>query len=58
VLAVHIHDDCMLDAARLYVDTPKLNLVGRMHGSGWYARTTDRFDMPRVAPGAVPPARG
>jgi hypothetical protein len=19
-----------------------------MHGRGWYARTTDRFDMPRI----------
>lgn len=53
VLAVQIRDDCMLDPARLYVDTPKLNLVGRMHGAGWYARTTDRFDMPRVTPEAV-----
>lgn len=53
VLAVHIRDDCMLDPARLYVDTPRLGLVGRMHGAGWYARTTDLFDMPRVTPEAV-----
>ena len=53
VLAVHVRDDCMLDAARLYVDTPKLGLVGRMHGGGWYARTTDRFDLPRVTPEQV-----
>jgi len=33
---------------RCYVDTPKLELIGRMHGRGWYARTTDRFDMPRI----------
>ncbi|MCR0980528.1 flavin reductase family protein [Roseomonas populi] len=53
VLAVHVRDECMLDVDRLYVDTPKLNLVGRMHGGGWYARTTDRFDMPRVTPEQV-----
>jgi flavin reductase (DIM6/NTAB) family NADH-FMN oxidoreductase RutF len=53
VLAVHVRDDCMLDAARLYVDTPKLGLVGRMHGGGWYSRTSDRFDMPRVTPEQV-----
>ncbi len=53
VLAVHIRDDCMLDPARLYVDTPKLKLVGRMHGGGWYARTTDRFELPRVTPEEV-----
>ncbi|MFC7737386.1 flavin reductase family protein [Roseomonas sp. GCM10028921] len=48
VLAVHVRDDCMLDPKRLYVDTPKLNLIGRMHGGGWYARTTDRFELRRV----------
>jgi hypothetical protein len=35
-------------AVKCYIDTPKLDLIGRMHGSGWYARTTDRFDMPRI----------
>jgi DNA-binding GntR family transcriptional regulator len=30
------------------VDTPKLGLVGRMHGRGWYVRTTDRFEVKRV----------
>ena len=49
VVAMHVRDDCVLDAARCYIDTPKLNLIGRMHGRGWYARTTDRFDMPRIA---------
>ncbi len=48
VLAAHIHDDCVLDAARCYIDTPKLDLIGRMHGTGWYARTTERFEVPRI----------
>ena len=48
VLAIHIQDDCVLDAARCYVDTPKLDLVGRMHGGGWYARTRDSFELPRI----------
>ena len=48
VLAIHIADDCVLDAVKCYVDTPKLDLIGRMHGRGWYARTTDRFEMPRI----------
>ena len=30
------------------MDTPKLGLVGRMHGRGWYARTTDRFEVKRI----------
>ncbi|MDE2514726.1 MAG: flavin reductase family protein [Rhodospirillales bacterium] len=48
VVAIHIQDDCVLDAARCYVDTPKLDLIGRMHGGGWYSRTTDRFELPRI----------
>ncbi len=48
VLAIHIQDEFVLDAERCYVDTPQLELVGRMHGRGWYARTTDLFDMPRI----------
>jgi flavin reductase (DIM6/NTAB) family NADH-FMN oxidoreductase RutF len=48
VLAMHIKDDCILDAEKRYVDTPKLGLVGRMHGRGWYARTSDRFEVPRI----------
>ena len=48
VLAQYVQDDCVLDAAKFYVDTPKLELVGRMHGRGWYARTTDRVDIPRI----------
>lgn len=48
VLAVHIKDDCVLDPVKCYVDTPKLGLVGRMHGRGWYVRTTDRFEVPRM----------
>ena len=48
VLAVHVADAAVLDAGRCYIDTPKLDLVGRMHGGGWYARTTDRFEIPRI----------
>ena len=48
ILAMHIADDAVLDAQRCYVDTPKLDLVGRMHGRGWYARTRDMFEVPRI----------
>jgi flavin reductase (DIM6/NTAB) family NADH-FMN oxidoreductase RutF len=48
VLAMHIQDEMVLDASKYYVDTPKLNLIGRMHGRGWYARTSDMFEMPRI----------
>ena len=49
ILAMHIDDACMENVERLYVDTPKLDLVGRMHGGGWYTRTRDRFEQPRMA---------
>jgi flavin reductase (DIM6/NTAB) family NADH-FMN oxidoreductase RutF len=48
VLLMHVRDDCVLDPRRCYIDTPKLHLVGRMHGRGWYVRTTDRFELPRI----------
>jgi flavin reductase (DIM6/NTAB) family NADH-FMN oxidoreductase RutF len=48
VLAIHVRDDCVLDAERCYIDTPRLDLIGRMHGGGWYSRITDRFDLPRI----------
>jgi hypothetical protein len=43
-----VQDDCVMDPAKYYIDTPKLSLVGRMHGRGWYARTTDRIEIPRI----------
>jgi flavin reductase (DIM6/NTAB) family NADH-FMN oxidoreductase RutF len=49
VVAMYVRDDCVLDAARCYIDTPKLDLIGRMHGGGWYSRVTDRFDLPRIS---------
>jgi flavin reductase (DIM6/NTAB) family NADH-FMN oxidoreductase RutF len=48
VLAMHVRDDAVLDPAKHQIDTPKLNLIGRMHGSGWYARTSDLFKMDRI----------
>lgn len=47
VLVAHVRDDAILDAARHHVDTPALGLIGRMHGGGWYARTTDLFSIDR-----------
>jgi flavin reductase (DIM6/NTAB) family NADH-FMN oxidoreductase RutF len=48
VLLMHVRDDCVLDKERCYIDAPKLNLVGRMHGRSWYARTTDLFELKRI----------
>jgi flavin reductase (DIM6/NTAB) family NADH-FMN oxidoreductase RutF len=48
ILFVHIRDDAVRDAEKLYVDAEKLDLIGRMEG-GWYTRTQDRFEMPAIA---------
>jgi flavin reductase (DIM6/NTAB) family NADH-FMN oxidoreductase RutF len=48
VVAMHVRDEFVLDAEKHYIDTPNLKLLGRMHGRGWYARTSDLFDMPRI----------
>ena len=49
VLAMHIHDEAVMDPVKNYVDTPKLDLVGRMHGRGWYTTTRDRLEVPRIS---------
>ena len=48
VLCMHLRDDALIDAERLHVATEQLGLVGRMHGAGWYARTSDLFQLPRL----------
>jgi flavin reductase (DIM6/NTAB) family NADH-FMN oxidoreductase RutF len=48
IVAMHVRDEFVLDAAKNYIDTPGLKLIGRMHGAGWYARTSDLFEMPRI----------
>lgn len=47
VLSMHVRDDVLLDPARGYIDAPALDLISRMHGSGWYARSTDLFQLER-----------
>ena len=48
VIHIHIRDD-LVDPERFYVQTDKMRLVGRMHGRGWYARTSDLFLMDRIS---------
>jgi flavin reductase (DIM6/NTAB) family NADH-FMN oxidoreductase RutF len=47
VIHIHIRDD-LVDPVKSYVQTEKMRLIGRMHGRGWYARTTDLFLMDRL----------
>ncbi len=49
VLAMHIRDEAIADVERLHVATERLGLIGRMHGAGWYARTTDLFQLGRIS---------
>jgi flavin reductase (DIM6/NTAB) family NADH-FMN oxidoreductase RutF len=48
VLAMHVRDDLVIDGDKHHVDTPNMKLIGRMHGAGWYARTSDLFKMDRI----------
>ncbi|MCP4620482.1 MAG: flavin reductase family protein [Bradyrhizobium sp.] len=47
IACAHIDDAAVQDRERCYIDTEILRLIGRMHGSGWYARCTDLFHMDR-----------
>ncbi|MBO9328790.1 hypothetical protein A6B37_17510 [Achromobacter sp. HZ01] len=47
VLGAHVDDAYVRDAARGHVDTPALGLIARMHGGGWYARSSDLFQLAR-----------
>ena len=49
VLAMHIRDDAVRDAERMHIATERLGLIGRMHGAGWYARTSDLFQLDRIS---------
>ncbi len=48
VIHIHIRDD-LVDPEKFYVATEKMRLIGRMHGRGWYARTSDLFLMDRLS---------
>ena len=47
IVHLHIRDD-LIDE-RMHVDVDGLDLVGRMHGTGWYTSTRDRFQADRMS---------
>lgn len=53
VRAMHIRDEAVLDAAKCYVDSPALGLIGRMQGTGGYIRLNDRLEVKRVTAAEV-----
>ncbi len=46
IIGLHLADE-YYDSERRYVLTEKMGLIGRLHGRGWYARTSDSFYMER-----------
>jgi len=43
----YVADQFVINAERGLIDTPKLKLIGGMHGQKWYARLSDCFAMDR-----------
>lgn len=48
IVHLHIRDD-LINTEKLHIHAERAGLIGRMHGLGWYARTTDLLEMPRVS---------
>ncbi|WP_374529210.1 flavin reductase family protein [Novosphingobium sp.] len=48
IVAAHIADAYVQDAAKLRFDTQAMQLIGRQHGGGNYVRNADSFEMKRV----------
>lgn len=50
VVQMHIEQRLLTgDPARPHIKTEEMKLIARMHGRGFYTRTSDMFDMPRPA---------
>lgn len=47
IVMAHIRDEFVSDPQRVYFDVPAMKLIGRTHGSGWYVRNGDSFQMER-----------
>ena len=47
ILMTHVRESAFSDVGRLYLDPARLQLIGRMHGSGGYCTTRDVFTLER-----------
>ena len=47
VLCTHIRDDAVIDADQCYINTTRLNLIGR--SGGRYLHTDQTFEVPRIS---------
>lgn len=46
IVHVHLRDGLLDDKG--HVDVAALDIIGRMHGNGWYTTTRDRFQIPNM----------
>jgi len=58
IVQAHVADEFVLDAEKHYIDTPALDLIGRLHGRDGYSTTSDSFQIERPAAYSVRSARG
>lgn len=49
----HIDDRYVLSREQGYIDAPALDLVSRLHGSGWYGHFPEMFKLERPSSGAA-----
>lgn len=47
IFYAHIDDQFIQSVERLHIDACAMDLVARMHGSGWYSTVRDRFQLKR-----------
>jgi flavin reductase (DIM6/NTAB) family NADH-FMN oxidoreductase RutF len=47
VLYAHMSED-VIDSDTLYIKPEAFHPIGRMHGGGWYTKTNDQFEIPRI----------
>ncbi|MFE6869008.1 flavin reductase family protein [Kitasatospora sp. NPDC057692] len=48
IVYAHVADGVVLNPDRGHIDAGRMNLVGRMHGGGWYTTTTAPFQVARI----------
>jgi len=55
IVAMHIDERFLTHSPSgdFHILTPELDLIGRMHGNGWYTRTDHLFQMLRLKPDAL-----
>lgn len=46
IVHMYVRDDLINE--KMHIDVDGLDLVGRMHGTGWYSTTRDRFQVNRM----------